>query len=196
VLPLRSGTAWRLAIAFGVMGTTFYGINAWLPDSFVERGWSESSAGAVLGVLNIASIPGSFLIPWLTDRSGIRHRFLAAFAVVYAGGILGLELAPSAGWGFAVLAGIGIGVLFPLVMTLPLDAADRPADVGALVGLMLGAGYVISGISPFALGAIRDATGSFTSVLWIVFGLSAFLLTLLLRMTPARLRGTPAAAPL
>jgi CP family cyanate transporter-like MFS transporter len=128
------------------------------------------------------------LIPWLTDRSGVRHRFLTVFGVAFAGGLLGLALAPSAGWFFAVLAGTGIGVLFPLVLTLPLDAADRPADVGALVGLMLGAGYCISAVAPFALGAIRDATGSFTAVLWIVFALTVLLLISLLPLTPARLR--------
>ena len=30
----------------------FYGLGAWLPDVLVEDGWSESSAGAALAVLN------------------------------------------------------------------------------------------------------------------------------------------------
>jgi CP family cyanate transporter-like MFS transporter len=195
-VPWRSGVAWRLAFAFGVMGIAFYGLNAWLPDAYVEHGWSESSAGALLGVLNIASIPGTMLIPWLSDHVGARHRFLTVFGAAFAGGALGLVLAPGAGWFFAVLAGIGISVLFPLVMTLPLDAADRPADVGALVGLMLGAGYTMAALAPFALGAVRDATGEFAPVLWIIFGLAAVLLALLTRMTPQRLRAAPVAAPL
>ena len=195
-VPWRSGVAWRLAFAFGVMGIAFYGLNAWLPDAYVEHGWSESSAGALLGVVNIASLPGTMLIPWLSDHVGARRRFLAIFAALFAAGSLGLTLAPSAGWFFAVVTGIGVSALLPLVMTLPLDAADDPADVGALVGLMLGVGYTMSGLSPFLLGAVRDATGHFSAVLWIIFGLTALLLALLSRMTPQRLRAAPVAAPL
>jgi CP family cyanate transporter-like MFS transporter len=195
-IPWRSGVAWRLAFAFGVMGIAFYGLNAWLPDAYVEHGWSESSAGALLGVLNIASIPGTMLIPWLSDHVGARRRFLTLFGALFSGGSLGLTLAPGGAWFFAVVTGIGVSALFPLVMTLPLDAADDPKDVGAIVGLMLGAGYTMSGLSPFVLGAVRDATGHFSPVLWIIFALTALLLAQFTRMTPQRLRATPVAAPL
>ncbi len=32
---------------------------------------------------------------------------------------------------------------------------------------MLGAGYTIGALSPFVLGVVRDATGSFTGALWL-----------------------------
>ena len=41
-------------------------------------------------------------------------------------------------------------------MTLPLDAARRPAEVAALAGMMLGVGYTLSALSPLLLG--RSAT--------------------------------------
>ena len=37
--------------------------------------------------------------------------------------------------------------------------------------MMLGLGYTIAAASPFLLGAIRDATGSFDAVLWVAAGL-------------------------
>ncbi len=40
----------------------------------------------------------------------------------------------------------------------------------ALVAMMLGLGYTIAAASPFLLGAIRDATGSFDAVLWAAAG--------------------------
>src|SRR6478609_8718496 len=51
-LPWRRPLAWRLVAAFFLMSSVFYGLNAWLPDAYVERGWSESSAGGLLAVLN------------------------------------------------------------------------------------------------------------------------------------------------
>ena len=70
--------------------------------------------------------------------------------------------------GTAALVGVAIGAMFPLVLTLPLDMEDRPEQVGAVVGMMLGVGYIIAGSSPFVLGYVRDATGSFTLGLWLI----------------------------
>ena len=44
-LPLRSGMAWLLVVLFGSMGLTYYGLNACLADSFVERGGPASAVG-------------------------------------------------------------------------------------------------------------------------------------------------------
>ena len=68
-------------------------------------------------------------------------------------------------WAFVV--GCGNGAIFPLMMTLPLDAADRPEQVAGVVGMMLGIGYCIGALAPLALGALRDGTGSFSAGLWV-----------------------------
>ena len=75
-------------------------------------------------------------------------------------------------------------------MTLPLDFEDRPERVGALVAMMLGVGYTIAAAAPFLLGAIRDATGSFDAVLWVVAGfiIAQFFFLLSLSRSHPRLR--------
>src|SRR5438477_444799 len=45
-LPMRSGVAWLLVLVFTLISSVFFGLNAWLPDAYVEHGWSEASAGA------------------------------------------------------------------------------------------------------------------------------------------------------
>jgi CP family cyanate transporter-like MFS transporter len=85
------------------------------------------------------------------------------------------------------LLGIAIGPLFPLTMTLPLDAAERPAEVAALAGMMLGIGYTLSASSPLLLGVIRDATGGVDAVLWALVGAAAVLLLVDSSFSPARL---------
>jgi MFS transporter, CP family, cyanate transporter len=187
-LPLRSGIGWALVLVFALMSTSFYGLNSWLPDAYVERGWSESSAGSLLAVLNIASIPGALLVPWLADRLGSRRRYLVGSSALFAGGVIGLTFVPAAGWAFAVLTGLAVGALFPLVLTLPLDVAASAAEVGALVGLMLGAGYSISAFSPFLLGAVRDLSGSFSATLWIVAAVTIVLVFACLPFSRIRLQ--------
>jgi CP family cyanate transporter-like MFS transporter len=103
-------------------------------------------------------------------------------------GVLGVVLVPSGAWAWAVVIGAAFGALFPLILTLPLDLADRPEHVGAVAAMMLGAGYTLSGTAPFVLGAVRDATGSFTTALWLLVVAASLLLALCIPLSPRRLR--------
>jgi CP family cyanate transporter-like MFS transporter len=194
-LPWRSGLAWRLVAIFGLMSMCFYGLNSWLPDAYVEHGWSEGRAGGLLAVLNVVSLVTTISVPWFSDRTGSRRPYLVGLSVLWVLAMLGFILLPGGGWAWAAVAGLAVGGLFPMVMTLPLDVASRPAEVGAVAAMMLGAGYTISAISPFVLGAIRDASGSFTAVLAVVAGAAFCLLLLAGTMSTARLsRGAIAEA--
>jgi len=187
-LPWRNGLAWRLVAVFGVMSSVFYGLNSWLPDAYVERGWSEGGAGALIGVLNVAALSTTLLVPWLADRRGSRRLYLTALSALFFGGTLGLVVAPGAAWGWAALVGVAVGGLFPLVMTLPLDVADRPGDVGAVAAMMLGLGYTVSALAPVGLGAARDITGSFAATLWLIAAAALLLLALNASLSGERLR--------
>ena len=99
-----------------------------------------------------------------------------------------LAAVPAGGLFWAGLTGLSIGTFFPLMLTLPLDVADEPAQVGAVAGLMLGVGYTFGAVTPFALGAVRDVTGSFSASLWILVAVSATLVPVVANCTPARLR--------
>jgi CP family cyanate transporter-like MFS transporter len=186
-LPLHNPLAWRLVAAFFFMSFTFYGLNAWLPDVYVERGWSQSSAGNLLAVLNTLSIFVGFIVAWAADHVGTRRMWLTGAAALQLASLLGLVLIPGPGWLWAVMLGISVGPLFPLTMTLPLDAADRPAEVAALAGMMLGLGYTLSAAGPLVLGAIRDASGGFDAVLWVLVGAGSLLVLVDSSFSPARL---------
>jgi len=187
-LPLRDPLAWRLVTAFFLMSFVFYGLNSWLPDVYVERGWRETSAGELLAVLNTVTIPCGLLVAWAADLWGTRRQWLAGAALLQLAGLLGVVLLPAAGWAWAVLVGVAIGPLFPLTMTLPLDAAERPAEVAALAGMMLGVGYTLSATSPLLLGAVRDLAGGFEAVLWVLVAAGALLVLVEWSFSPARLR--------
>jgi CP family cyanate transporter-like MFS transporter len=194
-LPWRSGLAWRLVAIFGAMGCVFYGLNSWLPDAYVERGWSEGKAGALLGVLNVTALVTTIVIPPLADRHGARRLYLVLFSALFLVSTVGFAAVEGGAWVWAVTTGLCVGAMFPLVMTLPVDIGRRPADVGAVAGLMLGVGYTISAVGPLLLGAVRDATGSFTTTLWLIAGAAAILFALCAPMSAERIgRGVDAPA--
>jgi len=65
-----------------------------------------------------------------------------------------------------------------------------------VTGLMLGVGYTIGAIGPILLGATRDATGTFTTTLWLIAGSATILFSLCASMTPERIaRGVTAPEP-
>jgi CP family cyanate transporter-like MFS transporter len=185
-LPLRSPIAWRFVAAFCFMAFVFYGVNSWLPDAYIEHGWSAGSAGGLVAVMNGVGVPCSFLAGFLADRRGSRRAWLTGLALVQLLGLVGVVLLPAGAWFWAVCLG-AVGPLFPLTLTLPLDAGRTPAEVAAFTGMMLGLGYTLSSSSPLVLGAIRDATGTFSSALWVLVGVGAALVVVESSFTRARL---------
>jgi CP family cyanate transporter-like MFS transporter len=173
--PWHRPSSWLLVLIFGLLAATYYGLTNWLSDSFVERGWSESRAGWVIATLNIAAVPSSLLIPWLSDHLGGRRPWLVATGLAYLVAAFGFVRFPGAAWIWSLSGGVASGGMFSLVLMLPLDIEHDARRVGALVGMMLGLGYVLGAVSPLGLGAVRDATGSFTSSLWLIVAFGAVL---------------------
>jgi len=186
-LPWRNGLVWRLVGIFGSMACLFYGLNAWLPAAYVERGWSEGKAGALLAVLNIAALVTTLIVPWFADRLGSRRVYLAGSAAAAALSCAGFVVLPGGAFAWAAIAGLCTGVMFPLVMTLPVDIGRRPAEVGAVAGMMLGVGYTIGAVAPLGLGAARDLTGSYTTTLWLIVAFGAVLFSLCAAMSRERI---------
>jgi CP family cyanate transporter-like MFS transporter len=172
-LPWRSRPAWRLALMFACVSTTYYGIGAWLSDAFVEHGWSEARAGSLTGILNIAALGGTLVIAFAGDRVGSRRAYLVGGLSLVLAGLLLAIAAPDAGILAALLMGFGIGVGFSLSMALPVDVAHDGASVAATTGMMLLVAYTIAAASPVGLGAVRDLTGGYAAVLWVLVATAA-----------------------
>jgi len=199
-LPWRSATAWRLAIMFAFVSTTYYGTGAWLADAFVEHGWSEARAGSLIGVLNVTALGGTLLIAFAGDRIGSRRTYLVGGLSLVLVGLLLAILAPAAGIFAAALMGFGIGCGFSLSMALPVDVAHDGGSVAATTGLMLLVAYLVAAASPVGLGAIRDLTGSYAAVMWVLVGSAAAAAAVGATISPGWIRharahsGEPAAA--
>jgi CP family cyanate transporter-like MFS transporter len=168
-LPLRNRTAWLLVVIFSLVSIT---------------------------LVNGVTVPIGLFLAIRGDRFGSRRFWLAAGASLQLAGLLGVALAPGGGFIWAALIGAAIGLLFPSMMTMPLDVADHPRDVGAMAALMLGGGYTVAALGPFVLGLIRDLAGSFGLAMWVLFGITAAVLALAVLTSNERLRRRPHDRPL
>jgi CP family cyanate transporter-like MFS transporter len=90
--------------------------------------------------------------------------------------------------------GFGVGLYFPLGLTLPVDVAADGEDAASISALMLLAGYLIASTAPVLFGMVRDATGAFESVGVIFIVVAVLMVPLPLLLSTARLAGRPRAA--
>ena len=187
-LPAGRPVVWVIVLAFGVPSAVYYGLVAWIPDVYIERGWSDASSGAVLAVMGVASVPAALLVPWLADRMGSRRAWMWFAAGCLTICTAGFAAVPGGAFAWACFGGIALGTVFPICLTMCLDVARDPAEAGAAAALMFLAGYPIAAAGPLVVGALRDLTGGFAAGLWTLVGLSLLTGAVLAPLTPSRLR--------
>jgi CP family cyanate transporter-like MFS transporter len=187
-LPWRAPTAWLLILVFGLQSILFYGVGAWLPNIFVEKGWTPDAAGALVAVFNGVGLVTTIGLPLVADRFGARRQQLTLSSIVAVVVFVMLIAAPDLAFLWVAILGLSLGAVFPLVLTLPLDVASDPAEVGSVAALMLLGGYVLSAVGPVLLGAARDLTGDFGTSLVLLVALAVVLTIACTTLSPARLR--------
>ena len=187
-LPWRSATGWLLVLVFGLQSILYYGVVAWLPNAYVERGWSTVDAGSLVAIVNGVGLLTTLGVPLVSDRLGARRPQLLASALISLASLFAIAFAWEFAYVSAAVLGLGLGAVFPLVLTLPLDVTDDPGQVGSVAAFMLLGGYILSSLGPFVLGAARDATGNFEASMWLLVAVAVGLVVCSLWLSPDRLR--------
>lgn len=161
-LPWGDQKARLITLVFTLQSLVYYAFLAWLTPAYREHGWSAERAGLLLSLLSLVQICGSVIGPALANRSLDRRPWLVSGAVMLAVGSFLVAVVPlQTPWLGASLVGFGIGIMFPLALTLPLDYAQTPEQASATTAMVLGVGYVLAATSPFAVGVLRDVSGSY-----------------------------------
>lgn len=162
----HSRLAWSLAVLFGTTSANVYAAFAWLPQILADvAGVGPAEAGTLLALYAGLGIPFALILPMLTVR--LRHigPLIAVSAVAYAAGYGGLLIAPGAATFLWVgLAGVG-PLLFPVTLVLINLRTRTPGGAVALSGFTQGVGYLLGALGPVLVGALHQATGTWTAPL-------------------------------
>ncbi|HEY7967040.1 MAG TPA: MFS transporter [Solirubrobacteraceae bacterium] len=159
----RDPLTWHLTIFFAMQSWGFYATLAWLPSILQSHGLSSTTAGLLLGLSSVMAVPAALVIPGLAIRLREQGPLALGMSVVAAGGYAGLLAAPAAApalW--AVLIGIGQGGAFPLALTMIVLRSGSAQLTAGLSAHVQGGGYLIAAAGPFVIGALHDATGSWS----------------------------------
>ena len=168
-LVLRSRVTWAIFGFFGIQSAGFYVLLSWLPTVLIERGYTPEAAGSLLGLATIVGVPTGLLLA--SSFAKIKRLDLLALAVslVTSAGFLALELEQSLL--ACILIGLGQAATFPLSLTMISTKADK-AITPTLSATTQGLGYVFAGIVAFSMAGIREASGSWSVGIWIIFALT------------------------
>jgi len=133
--------------------------------------FTQNQAAQVLSLVLAFSIAGRLLMGWLADRFAKKHVMVLIYLLV-AGAIplLFAGKSEAAVYAFALVFGIGLGgdyMIVPLV-TAEIFGIQR---LGLLLGVILTANGVAEAASPWLVGHIRDATGSYAAGFSLLIGM-------------------------
>src|SRR5690606_7146147 len=86
----KSALAWNITIFMGFQSLIFYTFVTWLPELLHHHGYSSTSAGWMLFLLQFAIIPITFIIPVIAERMENQKLLSVLTALFFIVGILGL----------------------------------------------------------------------------------------------------------
>jgi CP family cyanate transporter-like MFS transporter len=166
----------------------FFSSLTWIAPLYVDQGLGEGRAGLLLAVFALVRVPSAFVFPALADRSGDRRPWLALTLILATFGFCAMGIVPLATpWAplaWVVVLGLGVGGLFPLALTLPLDYSADADEAGRLTAMTFFVGYIVAAVGPVAVGALRDATGGYAVPFVALAALSVVMLAASLRFRP------------
>ncbi|MCE4942771.1 MULTISPECIES: CynX/NimT family MFS transporter [Streptomyces] len=183
----RSPLAWQVTGYMGLQSLSYYAAAAWLPTILKDAGMDAGDAGWMLSFSSLLGIAGSFLAPVIVGRR-LRAGTLAALgAVLCAAGFVGMWAAPVGGaYLWMTLLGLGQGAAISLALLFIVQRAPDARHTAQLSSMAQCFGYVLAATGPAVLGAVHDASGTWTVPLAV----------LLVLLVPQVVAGLGAARPL
>jgi MFS family permease len=138
----------------------------------LDRHFTQRDAAGVLSLVLTFSIGGRVLMGWLADRFSKKYVMLLTYLLVAAGiPLLFLGTTRLALYTSASIFGIGLGGDY---MIIPLMTAEifGIEILGRLLGVILTAGGIAEAVSPWLIGRLRDATGSYAESCMVLVGIA------------------------
>jgi selenocysteine lyase/cysteine desulfurase/cyanate permease len=187
--PFRGGPQWPVAIGFGAASVIYYTALAWIPQIVTAAGTDPQSGTIGLTLFTASQIPMPLLVAAVSStRIGFPRLIRIAAGPTVAGLIL-LAVSPhELWWAGCVALGMGCGLLFPLMLSLPVLHSADPQDSSAIAGAGYGLGYIAAAPAPLVFGVIRASTGTFAVPLLALFLTSAALIVAAPLLVPPELR--------
>jgi len=180
---MRNPRVWALAIVYFGFVACVYGVGFWLPQIIKAFGLSNAATGWVTAIPY--AIGAAFMV-WYgrhSDAGPERKGHTAAALLITAIGIAALTLTGNPAWTIVAFTIGACGVFggLPVFWTLPTAALSGTA-AAAGIAVINSIGNLAGFFGPYAMGWIKDATGSFSGGLLLIAGLAIVAMAIVLAL--------------
>jgi CP family cyanate transporter-like MFS transporter len=160
---MHDPVAWAVTCFMGIQSLGYYAFVAWLPTLLQDHGMSAGKAGWMLSFATFPGIIGALGTPVLDRRLGGGPALILLASASAACGFVGLIVAPvSLAYLWMILLGLAQGACISLAIAYIVARSPDHAHTGRLSAMAQGFGYLLACLGPVALGAVHNATGSWT----------------------------------
>jgi ACS family tartrate transporter-like MFS transporter len=149
-------------VYFGAVATN-YGLSFFLPQIVKAFGMSNFQTGLVAALPYVVGLVSIVLWGRRSDRK-LERRFHTAFPMCVSAAGIAISTAlddPTMKMAALSIAGFGIFGCLPVFWTLPIAFLSGPAAAGG-IAIINSIGNLAGFAGPFAMGRIKDLTGSYT----------------------------------
>jgi sugar phosphate permease len=160
---VRTQAFWALLVGFGIVLTAQTGFVIHQISFLEERVGSRSTAALALSVTAFGSIVARLAVGTFADRIDKKGLTIALFVVQGAAvaGVVVTDNVPIT-YLLTLVFGFTIGNVY-MMMSLLVGEVFGTVSFGAVFGLVSLVGQTGSGLGPFAVGWLEDATGGYTT---------------------------------
>lgn len=186
-LPWNSKLSWIITFYFAVSSAVFFSGLTWLSPRYIALGWTETEAGYLLTLYVVAQVAGMAAISLLGSLTTDRRPWIFSLTTAIILGSSGITFAPQIApvlW--TVLFGGGIGGLFTMTLLLPVDFTKSTNATDRLSAMGMGIGYILAGIGPLVVGAIRDISGDYMFSFLFISLMSSCVYLMTIQLSPDR----------
>jgi MFS transporter, ACS family, tartrate transporter len=172
---LGNGRTWLLAIVYFTIPVTLYGIGFWLPQMLkTASGGSDFTVGLLSAIPYAAGAIAMVIVGQHSDRTDERRWHVALPAVVCAAGLVLSTAGSGIAWSVATLslAMVGLASMFGPFWALTTSTMGG-VGAAASIALVNSVGNTGGFVGPYLLGAINDATHSFSVGLFAIAAMLA-----------------------
>ena len=169
--PSKSnGWVWLLSLFLALVTLLFYSVLSWLSPMYMALGWSANQSGLLLTVFLLTQLIGTMGISILADFSDDRRPWIFISLLLSSIGLFFISMYPLfIPFLWVGVLGVGLGGIFPLSLTLPIDYSPTAKSADHLTSIVLFFGYTIAAIGPLAIGILRDISGNYNSAFIFLF---------------------------
>jgi len=167
---LATSFTWWLCAMFALQSSSFYALTAWLPLILEDlAGIPRSASGGAASLFQGFAIVGGLAMPLAARRWSLRTTF-AVIAVLWLTLPVGLLVAPGLWAVWASMAGVAQAANFVVIFTLVAQRFPTVRRGRQASATVQSVGYCLAAVAPTLAGALRTATGTWTTPVAVVLG--------------------------